>query len=190
MRLLLTFLAAALVAATPFRIHSDPDDTIAELDRLIQLRFLDGKDFGMNRLLPRQYHGIRTFAPENLAEQTVVSSLKSAGYEVALFLAGRGVLHSPASPLVYRSGVQGPAYLTPVGPDLPKPESLLDESRRALARVGAGGGYEIERDGWTVALRPLRAANESCIQCHLRQGYADLKQGDPIGAAMYVYRRR
>jgi hypothetical protein len=192
MRFLIAFLAAALAAA-PVRLDREPDDLIAELDRRIQLRFLDGKAFGMRRVIPFAFHGVRDFAPENADEQSVVSRLKDKRYEVALFLAGRGVLASsvPLGVLLpHRIDVQGPAYITPVGAGLPPARSLLEESRRALARFESGGGYVTETDGWTVALRPLRAANGSCLQCHARSGAADLKLGDALGVAIYVYRVR
>jgi hypothetical protein len=36
------------------------------------------------------------------------------------------------------------------------------------------------------ALRPLRASNEGCVQCHIASG---VKIGDPLGVLMYVYKR-
>jgi hypothetical protein len=189
MRLLLTLLTVALVAATPFRIHDDTAG-IGELHRLIQRRFLDGGDFGMMRVVPRIYHGIRSFAPENEAERTVIGRLKSDGYEVALFLAGRGVLAEPWPLLDHRRGVQGPAFLTPVGSGLPDAASLREEGRLAMARFRQGGGYDSDRDGWKVAVRPMRATDEKCVGCHVAQGAAGLKVGDALGAALYVYRRK
>src|SRR6266567_7267832 len=143
----------------------------------------------MSRVLPNQFHGIRTFQPENDTERALVSALKQRGYEVAFYLAGRGIL-TPSYD-VRRSRLQGPAFITPVMEEqLPKPDALLADGRAALIAFEKGGGYDIEKAGWTVAMRPLRAANASCVQCHTTgvavfKGAAmdtpELKIGDPLG---------
>src|SRR5882724_8398849 len=87
-----TALATILIAAGPSRLDSPKNsgpEEISRLDECIQLRFLATKTFGMSRVLPRQFHGIRTFQPENAIERAVVSQLKQKGYEVAFYLAGR-----------------------------------------------------------------------------------------------------
>ena len=69
------------------------------------------------------------------------------------------------------------------------PDTLLDDGRRALLSFQKGEGYDIRKAGWTVAMRPLRASNERCVQCHVAGGAeSKLKIGDALGAAMYVYR--
>ncbi len=78
-----TAIAAVLIAAPLARLDSAPDE-ISRLDNCIQLRFLDTKAFGMSRILPMQFHGIRTFQPENATERAVVEHLRHKGYEVAL----------------------------------------------------------------------------------------------------------
>jgi hypothetical protein len=89
-----------------------------------------------------------------------------------------------------RSGVQGPAFITPIrAGEFPQPDTLLDDGRRALLLFQKGDGYDIAKAGWTVAMRPLRASNERCVQCHAgAEGNSKLKIGDALGVAMYVYR--
>lgn len=173
------------------------------LDQCIQLRFLNGTTFGMRRILPFEYHGVRVFQPENACERTVVDRLAQKGYEVALYLAGRNVLAITDGPALLdprRSRIQDPAFITPVHRDeFPEPDTLLADGRSALIAFQKSDGYDIEKSGWTVAMRPLRARNETCVQCHTTglgsEGYlaaadSGLKAGDPLGVALYVYRRR
>ncbi len=182
--LILTALAAHLTlpVTTP-----EPNE-LNQLNDCIQRRFLGRTTFGMNRILPNQFHGVRQFRPENAAEQAVVNQLGQDGYQVALYLAGRNVLSAPAPNSLlqpYRYTVQGPAFITRLNPEeLPRPETLLEESRAAFSK---DQGYEIQKSGWTVALRPLRASNEACVQCHNAAG-AHVKMNDALGVAMYVYK--
>lgn len=154
-------------------------EEIARLNECIQARFHDRKAFGMQRIGPRNVHGVRTFQPENPTEEAVVNQLQRKGYQVALYLVGRGVLAAPTFE-TFRNRVQGPAFITPfpVKDDL----SLLDDSRKALLSFEKGEGYDIRKGEWTVAMRPLRATDQQCLQCH------SVKIGDAVGVAMYVYR--
>ena len=193
----------ALLAAAPVRLDSarDPGSPeIARLDTCIQARFLDRTTFGMRRILPNMYHGIRIFRPENDTEQSVVDRLQQKGYQVALYLVGRNALAALSSRVggAPRAGVQGPAFITPVHRgEFPEPESLLADGRRALLSFQKSEGYDIRKDGWTVAMRPVRASRQACVQCHTSGiasfgsagGAAALRMGDPLGVALYVYRR-
>jgi hypothetical protein len=188
-------LAAVLIPAAPARLDSVPDE-ISRLDECIQLRFLDAKAFGMRRILPMQYHGLRTFQPENATERGVVDQLRQKGYEVAFYLIGRNALIDRTQLEMLnprRSAVQGPAFITPLhAGDFPQPDTLLEQGRRALLSFQKGEGYDIGKAGWTVAMRPLRASNERCVQCHVAgaasAGKSKLKIGDALGVALYVYR--
>ncbi len=141
---------------------------------------------------PHQFHGVRQFRPENATEQAVVNQIEDKGYQVALYLAGRSVLSAPAAdPTVarYRYAVQGPAYITHLKTpgELPGADALFEESRAALAAFNSGEGYDVQKGDWTVALRPLRASNQACVQCHNAAG-AHVKMNDALGVVMYVYK--
>jgi hypothetical protein len=150
----------------------------------------------MSRILPWQFHGVRTFQPENPTEFAVVNQLQSKGYEVALYLAGRNILTTPSPAVALtldtrRFGVQGPAYITRLRDpkELPGPDGLLPDSRAALVSFQSGAGYDIRKGEWTVAMRPLRASNTACLQCHnAAAGGSGLKIGDALGVVLYVYR--
>lgn len=183
------FLAALAARLTIPQLH-EPDE-LRQLNDCIQKRFQDRKAFGMLRIIPDQFHGVRQFRPENPAEQAVIAKLEEQGYEVALFLSGRNVLSIPSlasSFPSYRFGVQGPAYLTHIRntADLPAPDLLFDESRAAFDSFKTGEGYDVRKGEWNVAVRPLRAG-ETCVQCHNSRG-ANVKINDALGVAMYVYR--
>src|SRR5437868_10941801 len=112
--LFFTALATVLIAAGPSRLepHNSEPAEISQLDECIQKRFLSTRTFGMSRVLPNQFHGVRVFQPEDDTERALVSELKQKGFEVAFYLAGRNTL-SPSLD-VRRSRVQGPAYITAV----------------------------------------------------------------------------
>jgi hypothetical protein len=170
---------------------------IERLDQCIQVRFLDMRVFGMRRVLPRlgavqaptreAYHRIHNFEPENSVESAVVNDLKAKGYDVVFYLAGRGALQPDAND-PRRSGVQGPAFITPLRDDS-APSDLLADARVALKSFDSGEGYSIRKGDWTVAMRPLRANQGQCISCHASQAAAGFKVGDALGIAMYVYRQ-
>src|SRR2546423_585828 len=118
---------------------SDPEP-ITRLDECMQTRFLDTGRFGMKRILPMEYHGLRTFEPENAMEKTVVNQL-----------VGRGVLTAPPLGDARRTGVQGPAFITRERLEqFPQPNELLAESRLALAALIDGSTHNIRVRGWTV----------------------------------------
>jgi len=187
-----TLISISLAGSLTFAVNSPPEE-INRLDECIQKRFLDRKAFGMERVARLDYHGVRLFRPENATEQAVITALGQKGYEVALYLAGRNVTTTPP-PLselaAYRYGIQGPAYIRRFSDvkGAPSPASLLEESRNALKIFETGDGYEIQKGGWTVALRPLRASSPACIQCHNATG-ARVNMGEPIGVVMYAYKR-
>jgi hypothetical protein len=173
-------------------------DVLSGLNDCIQERFLDTGAFGINRILP--LHGVTQFRPANAKERATVEDLDQNGYEVALFLAGRQILQPSDGTTLGsfrfidpRSGVQGPAYIThlPNTEVLPKPAALLPDARAALASFEAGNGYEVQKDGWNILMRPLRATRDSCVQCHTRGAggaKANLKIGDALGVVLYVFR--
>jgi hypothetical protein len=185
-----TLIMAALAAHLTFPPNQKPDE-LSKLNECIQHRFLARTTFGMERIA-LQFHGVRQFRPENPTEQAVFNQLEQKGYQVALYLTGQNVITVPTPGLMlpaYRYGVQGPAYITRFRnpEELPRPDSLFDESRTALSAFKTGEGYDVQKGDWTVALRPLRATNAACIQCHNAAG-SNVKINDPLGVAMYVYK--
>lgn len=186
-------LTAVVLAAAPARVDQAREPAeISRLDECIQRRFLGMNVFGMRRILPMQYHGVQTFRPENAVEREVVDQLEKKGYAVAFYLAGRAVLGGPREERRFR--IQGPAYITAGDRQFPPPDTLLADARGALASFQKGSSFDAQQGKWTVAMRPLRASNAACIQCHTTGGGSigvtgPLAIGDPLGVAIYVYRR-
>lgn len=214
------FFISTLTAASlrdPGALTELPD--ISLLHSCIEIRFVDRTTFGMKRILPREHQGIRDFTPENATEQSIMTTLTDKGYEVALYLSGRGVLtDAPAvtDPFLPQMPArrylpQGPAFITKIvnTAELPPPRALLAAGRAGFTALEKSEAYAIRSAGWTIAMRPLRA-NDSCIACHVanpvpnpihlsgaatpahRRGAAQhdgLRAGDTLGVAMYVYRK-
>jgi len=185
----LSLTAALLSAANLPTDKPAPPAEISQLDECIQQRFLDRTSFGMSRIAaPRPSHAFRVFEPENLVEQRIVDRLRRKGFAVAVFLVGRLALADPAASTP-RAGLQGPAFVTSPGAQLPDKAALLWEGRRALASIGEREGLDIKKGDWTIAIRPLRASSQACIGCHSFGGTPP-KIGEALGVAMYVYRGR
>jgi hypothetical protein len=147
----------------------------------------------------KHHRDIRDFKSENPAEQAVIDAFQAKGYEVIVYLAGRKILEQPPAKTQIRNryGVQGPALITGKMPaDPPSTRWLLAESRTALESFEIGDGYTLKRGTWTVAMRPLRAANSGCVSCHTSGVARDkdgskinLAVGDAVGVAIYAYRQ-
>jgi hypothetical protein len=178
MRILILVTSAVLAASAGSSKPAVPDE-ISRLHECIAARFLDTRAFGMSRIVPSRHRGLLNFRPESPREQDVVSSLREKGYTVVLYLAGRGVL-DPARLL--RPTVQGPAFITPSA-DYPQPANLLALAQNTLQN---GRESDVVVDGWTVSMRLLYATNQRCVACHAS---SKVKLGDPLGTAIYAYRR-
>jgi hypothetical protein len=169
--------ATAASPRDPGGVVELPD--IARLHTCIEIRFIDRTTFGMKRVLPREHQGIRDFSPENSTEQSIMTALQEKGYEVALYLSGRGVLTDApvvTDPLLpqlptRRYLPQGPAFITKIAntSELPAREALLAAGRAGFAALDKTEAYAmsyvIKSAGWAIAMRPLRAS-DSCIGCH------------------------
>jgi len=187
-----TLILVSLAAHLTLPVTNPEPADLNRLNDCIQHRFVGRAGFGMQRIVTNQFHGVPQFIPENTTEQAVVNQLGQDGYQVALYLAGRNVLGTPSPNSLlqpYRYAVQGPAYITRLNAEeLPHPETLLEASRAALEGSNNNESYgDIQKGAWTVALRPLRASNETCVQCHNAAG-AHVKMNDTLGVAMYVYK--
>ena len=184
------------------------------LDRAVQQRFHNVIGFGMARIATE-----RKFAPETKEEKGAVRDLKRAGYRVGLFLAGRGVLEPfpeqyRVSSTYFGNGLShtmsGPVYMSSSGlKGLPSGPALWEPARRALLAFGGGAERQSFTVGkWEVEARPVRATNESCVQCHkdvqltvyqnasgkyygwgLKEDSV-LRVGDTIGVLLYVYQKK
>ena len=183
------------------------------LDDSVQRRFKDiDKGFGYRRIIAAGSTPHR-FNPENPTELKAVDELRTARMEVFLYVAGRSVLGKrppDTEPNAdSRMRIKGPASVTPMRidifadyeEDLPRPSELWDQARAAmLAFHISGDTYEFAIGKWRFSARPVRATEQSCLDCHDARvtakvlpslGGPDLvmnaKIGDPLGVVLYAY---
>jgi hypothetical protein len=191
-----------------------PEDSTAidSLDRIIQKRFHEVIGFGMTRVGTE-----RKFLPDTSEEKAVVKELKRTGYRVTLFLAGRNILQDIPDRFRYNRRLFGSAEdhmlsgPVTVGHDdlkgLPDARALWEPAREALRQFDKGESrYAFTENGWRIDARPVRAFAEECVKCHgrtsiqvtpdntitiIRSGDDNgLRVGDPVGAMLYVYKRK
>ena len=184
---------------------------MAELDQHIQKRFGTMERFGVRRIVTTPYH-LQYFKPENEAEKKTLAQLEQDQWTVAFYLAGRQVLEEKPDEMMWqlwekqsgnfylRKPINNPVLLTRDAKleHLPTTRELWDETRRAMKMFSRKDQYEFRVGDWKIAARPIRASQEACLKCHVKQQLmADgtvkpldpqLKIGAPLGVALYAYR--
>jgi hypothetical protein len=185
---------------------------IDELNEAVLKRFTDfRKGFGYARVI--QIRAINApshfdvFRAENDAEHLLVNNLKANNLNLNLFLAGRRILQDvqpPAKDTIFlNSPIRGPVLVTEAEPDKNLPnatsEDFIRQVRKALKSFDKGNEYQFTSGKWKIAARPVRASENSCVECHqarinLELGanadQNEIKIGDPLGVLLYVYREK
>lgn len=197
--LVLAAAAAARTADPPLA----PRAVVAALDEQVQLRFLDaGFGFGMSRIcgpightaLSRPGAGLRIFPqppafrwlnpscgsvdwapfrPLNSQESWVLREAAQAGVEIWTFLVHASE-RSVEGPVVIGTGTPG---------------NLAEIRQQLLGRAAQSAIPEDPIEGWDVLVKPVRASREACIACHASRTSRAVKPGDPLGYAVYLWRR-
>ena len=215
------FVAGAIVAvcamngAMQGNAQSPAPDGTAELndfDKAVQQRFHDVIGFGMARI-----SSDRQFVPETAAEKEAAQALKRSGYQICLFLVGRGVLQQVPEQDRNMNKFGGSSH-TIAGPvflkknqtmrGLPAAIELWEPAREAFKTFAGGGArYGFKVRNWNVEARPVRASDESCLRCHgvdtrvtyradgsnlleARTEANHLQVGDAIGMLLYVHKNK
>jgi hypothetical protein len=197
---------------------------IDALDDCIQQRFKDiDKSFGFRRII-RAGDTPHRFKPQNTREFSSVSELNNQKVEVALYLASRSVLGDKPDdkewdqdrlasteqgviPMSIGRGtgfsrkiIKGPVVICVKDkPDMPLPSELWEQSRKAMQVFATKDSFEFVLGNWKFVARPVRASEQSCLECHLVDSTAvlarkpneapkQLKIGDPLGIVLYAYR--
>lgn len=186
---LLLVIAAAVTADAPV-----PDEKlVAALDKCVQVRLADTdmKRFGMTRFGQRHQP---EFHPESEDEKAMVADMTKAGWDVSLYLGGRGLILPKREP--YKDVSWGVAITgNPYRKDRPRPADLRDEAKKAFESFSKRASYEFRVGDWYVAARPVRASKQECVDCHNKSsrafGLGDMKvsKGDLLGVAMYAFAR-
>ncbi len=174
------FVLAALLPLLRIAVDEDrplaPAPRIDDLDRVIQKRFGNPTEedihqgrLGVSRLArsaPR-----RIFIPARDEERAPLARLREEGWSVALYILGSGDrLYGPirTSQEAPSEGVEA-SEVTSLGK-----RSIVERS----VFLGAKGAVRMEA-------RPIPVSGNSCSACH----DPNLKEGDPLGAVVYVLRR-
>lgn len=181
------------------------------LDYTIQERFRTIKGFGISRIsvVPEHMH---EFDPESGDEKAAVAELRSQGWDVGFYLGGRGLLELPLSETEWdKSDTRGWPRRTISKPiviagdstpsDLPRPWELQEIGREALEASVTGDRFTASLGRWSVDVRPIRASRAECLKCHAPNGIANLRShgknqdaelriGDALGVAIYLYARK
>jgi hypothetical protein len=204
-------LLLALVSATAvLAVASSGGSPVEGLNYSLQERFRTLDGFGMARIPAVPQH-VYQFDPQTPDEKAAVEDLRKTGWTVGLYLGGRGLLRPPLSESEWesagehstRKAISPPLVIsgqtTPKG--LPKPWELQAIGRKALEASIRSDCYSASVGRWSVDARPIRANRAACFQCHTAEGVlndqqvgagrqAELKIGDALGVAIYVYRRQ
>ena len=211
---------ATLLIAPQHDLGEDADNRLLSLlDERIQQRFglaariqrrsqdIDN-GFGYRRIVNVGETPHR-FKPENAKELKVVDALRVARLNVVLYLAGRRPPgeQPDAATIVARKLIQGPAFVVSTNQqnaDLPGPAELWAQSRTALLAFQSSQSYDFAIGKWKFSARPVRATEQSCVDCHnagatrsvrlpSTNGVSELqitkplRIGDLLGVVLYAY---
>jgi len=179
---------------------------------------LAGPALGMSRIVrpasfgehfvPR-FVSQRDFEPDNDREREALAKLESESVQVGFYLFGKMILEGSAGDLKPRA-LKGPGALTkgtpraawypaglvhpaaPVGA-LPDWRTIYPLAQRAMKSFADGGtGFETNIDSWRIAARPVLAAQEKCVTCHINRAYGQGSRAvlhQALGGVLYAYRR-
>jgi hypothetical protein len=166
-----------------------PAALIADLDQLVQDRLADTRmgSFGISRVLPA---GHTDFKPESDCEDKTVNAIAKAGWDVTVYFGSLGLMQPVASAGDVSRGA--PVVSRVPGVERPQPAALREEAKKAFEAFSMGASAaEFRAGSWYVAVRPVRASAQSCVDCHNRrrviQSEGKLVKGDLLGVSMYAF---
>lgn len=196
-----------------------PDmDLINKFDKEVRARFLTMPFFGMARIAPiqpvkfRSSH-ISSFSPNTPDEVAAVKSFNDDGWDVGIYLYGRRSEPKlkegkPTDKFNIRYRINQPVPVTfglKEG-SLQEPTHLIKYVKQAFleyqkATPDEARDFGFENGDWSYIARPVRAVNQSCLQCHNdyvvvdnlpnRQFKMRKRQvGDVNGILLYAFRKQ
>ncbi len=175
------------------------DQIIDDFDKSIQRRFLTDPYFGIRRIQPlgpTNPH-FEQFHPKNDKERASVAAFESGNWDVGIYLFGRR-----ATPKVDNgSELEGFEIRYRLFDPLPVTKGLktqkLRRSQKLLERVKKAflefqtpnsrseNEFEFDMGEWAYVARPVRAVNQSCLQCH-----KDYVVTEKLGDGKFKFRKR
>ena len=196
---------------------TSPEALVEKFDKTIQLRFLTEPFVGMARIAPRRPTGpsprhVSGFSPQTHEEVAAVAGFEKEGWDVGIYLFGRRVdprtntkketdydiRYRLFNPAPVTSGLKRSSFR--------KQKKLAEEVKRAFLEFQKMDGpnaneMKFEIGDWSYFARPVRASNQSCLQCHRDYVITDKladgkfvarprKIGDVNGVLFYALRKR
>lgn len=198
---------------------ADPilDSLVEDFDRTIQQRFLTAPFFGFARIAPTRPTGPRpghvsSFSPSTPEEYAAVAAFKKEGWDVGLYLFGRRVQPrtdtKKENDYDIRYRLFNPIPVTPglKRSSFRKQKKLAEEAKRAFLEFQKPDSankneMRFEIGDWSYIARPVRASNQSCLECHKDYVITDKvaegkfvarprRIGDVNGVLFYALRKR
>lgn len=193
------------------------DSLVDAFDRTIQQRFLTAPFFGYARIAPAQPTGprpghVESFSPGTPEEYAAVAAFKKEGWDVGLYLFGRRVEARTKTKAENDYDIRYRLFNPiPVTPGLKrssfrKQKKLANEVKRAFLefqKLDSPNANEMrfEIGDWSYIARPVRASNQSCLECHKDQVITakvaegkfmarPRRIGDVNGVLFYALRKR
>jgi hypothetical protein len=196
-----------------------PDKALIDkFDTEVRTRFLTMPFFGITRIAPREPVPFRSshigsFSPQTPEEVAAVKAFNDDRWDVGIYLYGRRSEpklknEKPTNKFSIRYRVNRPV---PVSfglreGQLQEPAHLIKYVKQAFllyqkAQPDEATDFEFENGDWSYIARPVRAMNQSCLQCHndyvvidkLPNGQFKLKKrevGDVNGILLYAFRKQ
>ena len=205
--------AAALVPVHGYTASRDPkvdgaNRVVVLLDGYVQTRFeQDDGRFGLERLPPPiDGHGgiVYKLPTSNDREREIIRDVNAAPYEYLVeFLHCAHVAGHPPGAKIDRQLTDRSNYLSLIAARSSvakfEPYAFISKEREAfrktveaplqkaavaqLAKLMRGETVDTKADGWHLALRPIRASQASCLNCH-----TGAQGGDVFGVMVYAVR--
>ena len=186
-------------------VNSPATDVIDRFDQAIQQRFLTQPNFGMARIVeirtpwppqPLESNHVRSFSPVNEDERDVLARFEKEGWMTGIYLFGkratpRQKAEDPMGRFDIRYRVNKPVPISGglKDGDLPGPKKIVREVKDAFMRFQSAtdpqSEVRFEKGNWSFVARPVRAVNQSCVQCH-----TDYVVTANLGDGKYEFRKR
>lgn len=224
--LIITQKSTAVIAYDYELKSAIPKPKIKEVEKfnsLILNRFLTQPSFGFGRMVPiptpslhlsgnYTQSRIEQFSPKEGDEKNRAEDFEKKGWKVGLYLFGKHanktfIISNAESETNINYRLFKPIAITKNIKDdeLAKPEKLLEKVKAAFIEFQLNEKdekkvFEFNTDGWWYFAKPVRAVNQSCVDCHidnrvpmpLRTGkfeFRTRKIGDVNGVLVYGFKK-
>lgn len=183
-------------------LKSKPDAEIIErFDRQVQQRFLTEPNFGFARLVivskaPDNPH-FKHFSPYGAEEVESIRAFEQDGWKTSIYLFGKRTTpkivkgkETDEFAINYRLFDPIPVTSKLKEKNLPKSLKLLKEVKKAFLAFQTPDSpneneYAFEIGKWSYVAKPVRASQQSCVQCH-----KDHVVTEKLGDGKFKFRKR